>query len=108
MTQSLELWQAEWCPSSHRVRQRLTELSLTFTAYQVPARREARGDLMNLTGHDTIPLLRADGEIIADSERILAYLDDHYPDPAGSVDHRARAREIEQLERKEAASCAAP
>ena len=28
----LELWQTEWCPSSHRVRQRLTELGLTYTA----------------------------------------------------------------------------
>jgi glutaredoxin len=33
----LELWQAEWCPYSHRVRQRLTELGLDFVAHQVAA-----------------------------------------------------------------------
>ena len=26
---NLELWQTEWCPASHRVRQRLTELPAT-------------------------------------------------------------------------------
>ena len=33
---TLELWQTEWCPASHRVRQRLTELGLTYLAHQVP------------------------------------------------------------------------
>jgi glutaredoxin len=33
----VELFQAEWCPYSHRVRQRLTELGLDFTARQVAA-----------------------------------------------------------------------
>ena len=33
---TLELWQTEWCPASHRVRQRLTELGLTYIARQVP------------------------------------------------------------------------
>ena len=32
---TLELWQTEWCPASHRVRQRLTELGLTYTVHQV-------------------------------------------------------------------------
>lgn len=41
----LELWQAEWCPSSRRVRQRLTELELPFRALQVPAERAERDEL---------------------------------------------------------------
>jgi len=35
----LELYQAEWCPSSRRVRQRLTELGLDHVSRQVPAQR---------------------------------------------------------------------
>ena len=44
MSPTLDLWQTEWCPASHRVRQRLTELGLTYTAHQVPVKRDDRGD----------------------------------------------------------------
>jgi hypothetical protein len=33
MRDVLELWQTEWCPASHRVRQRLTELGLTYVVH---------------------------------------------------------------------------
>ena len=33
----LELYQAEWCPNSSRVRERFTELGFSFIARQVPA-----------------------------------------------------------------------
>ena len=39
---NLELWQTEWCPASHRVRQRLTELGLAYVVRQVPVEREDR------------------------------------------------------------------
>ena len=39
MTPNLELWQTEWCPASHRVRQRLTELGLSYLARPVPVAR---------------------------------------------------------------------
>jgi len=42
---TVELWQTEWCPASHRVRQRLTELGLTFTVHQVPAEPDERSEL---------------------------------------------------------------
>ena len=38
----LELWQAEWCPYSHRVRLRLTELELDWVARTVPLDRAQR------------------------------------------------------------------
>ena len=41
----LELWQTEWCPASHRVRQRLTELGLTYIVHQVPVDARARAEL---------------------------------------------------------------
>jgi len=39
---TLEPWQTEWCPASHRARQGLTELAVTYTARQVPVQRDAR------------------------------------------------------------------
>jgi glutathione S-transferase len=95
MNQALELWQTEWCPSSHRVRQRLTELGLTFTAHQVPAQHEARRELIHVSGHDTIPVLRSGGDIVTGSDAILTYLDDRYPEPEGAAEHQARAAEFE-------------
>ena len=38
----MELYQAEWCPYSSRVRQRFTELGVSFVARQVPADRADR------------------------------------------------------------------
>ena len=53
MLNNLELWQTEWCPASHRVRQRLTELGLTYTVHQVPVERDARAQLEHATGRRT-------------------------------------------------------
>src|SRR6266545_6461943 len=44
----LELYQAEWCPYSHRARQRLTELGVEFVARQVEADPDERRALGRL------------------------------------------------------------
>src|SRR5207248_6271171 len=72
----LELYQAEWCPASSRVRQRLTELGVDFVARQVPAERADRGALRRLTGGESIPVLvLADGSTMRGEDDIGAYLD---------------------------------
>ena len=89
----LTLFQAEWCPKSHRVRQRLTELGLPFVAMQVEPRPEARDELREASGDDSIPvLLTEEGEAIGDVERILEWLDEHYAEPPTARGHRAQAR----------------
>jgi glutathione S-transferase len=72
---TLELWQTEWCPASHRVRQRLTELGLTCTVHQVPVERDARAQLEHATGRRAIPTLVAAENVIDGEPAILAYLD---------------------------------
>jgi hypothetical protein len=47
----LTLYQAEWCPYSSAVRERLTELGIDFVAKQVAPRQEER------EGEHEIPLL---------------------------------------------------
>jgi glutathione S-transferase len=89
----LTLYQAEWCPKSHRVRQRLTELGLPFVAMQVEPRPEDRDELREASGDDSIPvLLTEDGEAIGEAVAIIAWLDEHYAEPDTARGHRAQAR----------------
>ncbi len=59
------LYQAEWCPYSSRVRQRFTELGVSFAAVPVPAERADREEMRRKVGTDEIPaLLLEDGNAI--------------------------------------------
>jgi glutathione S-transferase len=98
MSRSLELWQTEWCPSSHRVRQRLTELGLSFTARQVPVERDARSELRLATGAETIPVLVAHDEVACGEEAILTYLDERFSEPPDAASQRERAVKTRQKE----------
>lgn len=65
----LELYQAEWCPYSSAVRERLTELGIDFVARQVAPRREER------EGQHEIPLLvTEDGERFEGTDAVFEYL----------------------------------
>ncbi|HTP19534.1 MAG TPA: glutathione S-transferase N-terminal domain-containing protein [Solirubrobacteraceae bacterium] len=90
-----ELYQAEWCPHSRRVRQRFTELGVSFVARPVPADRADREELRRKTGSDQIPaLLLEDGSAITgDAGDIIAYLDRRHSDRADAQKHRDLAKE---------------
>ena len=98
MPTDLQLWQAEWCPASHRVRQRLTELGVSYLARPVPVAREDRAELEHATGQRSIPVLVAGGQIIAGEQAILAYLDTHYHEPHNASEQRAKAATIKRKE----------
>ncbi len=88
----IELYQAEWCPYSSRVRQRLTELGVSFVARQVPAEPADREELRRKTGSDEIPALIDDGEVIGgDADALIAYLDRTYRERADAEAHRRQA-----------------
>ena len=66
----ITLYQAEWCPHSAKVRERLTELGVDFVARQVAPRPEQRGDV------DSIPTLELeDGTRISGEDEILEHLE---------------------------------
>jgi glutathione S-transferase len=90
-----ELYQAEWCPHSHRVRQRFTELGVSFIARPVPAERADREELRRKTGSDDIPaLLLEDGTAInRDADEIIAYLNEHYSERSDAEQHRGLAEQ---------------
>lgn len=89
-----QLYQAEWCPYSSRVRQRFTELGVSFVARQVPADPADREELRRKTGSDEIPaLLMEDGTAISgDADEIIASLEERYSERADARNHRERAR----------------
>jgi glutathione S-transferase len=95
---TLELWQTEWCPASHRVRQRLTELGLTYTTRQVPVQRDGRAELQRATGASEIPVLIAHGTPVCGEQAILAYLDEHFIEPPDAAEQRSKAARAERKE----------
>jgi glutaredoxin len=89
----VELYQAEWCPHSHKVRQRLTEIGADFVARQVAADPDDRDALERATGSREIPVLVTDdGRRLSGEEEILPYLDG-FDDRPDADAHRARSRE---------------
>ena len=89
----MELYQAEWCPHSHKVRQRLTELGLDLTVRQVPAEPDEREEMQAKTGTNEIPVLVTDdGDSLRGEDEILAYLDEHHDERDDAEHHRAKAQ----------------
>ncbi len=89
----LELYQAEWCPYSHDVRERLTELGVDVVVRQVAAKRDDRHAMREATGEDEIPtLLTEDGRAIRGDDAILAYLDRRFEETRDASRHQAQER----------------
>jgi glutaredoxin 3 len=88
----IKLYQAEWCPFSHRIRAKLTELGIDYEAVNVSASAEKRAELKEITGNSTIPAL-ADGEkVFSDSSKILSYLGEEYE--SGPEELKLHKREL--------------
>jgi glutathione S-transferase len=89
----MELYQAEWCPHSHKVRQKLTELRLDFCARQVAADPGERTQMQQHVGTNEIPVLVPDdGEPLCGEDDILAYLS-RFDDAPDAEAHREKAHE---------------
>jgi len=85
----MRLYQAEWCPFSHRVRAKLTELGIDYELVNVPASSKKRGDLEKVAGTTAIPVLVDEVRIISDSNAAISYLEKKYgADPDELEVHR--------------------
>ena len=90
----MELYQAEWCPHSHKVRQRLTELGLDVTLRQVPAQPDERDELQRVAGTNEIPVLVTDDrQTLRGEDEILDYLDEEFDERDDAERHREKAQE---------------
>ncbi len=84
----LELYQAEGCPHSKQVREKLTDLGVSYVVHN-PRRAGSDGEVLNgwtkqamidLGGEDAIPFLvdTHREESVYESDDIVDYLDRHY------------------------------
>jgi glutaredoxin len=87
----IELYQAEWCPHSRKVRQRMTELGVDFIARQVEAEPDDREAMKDRTGENETPVLLVDDNVISGEEKILGYLDEHFDERSDAEAHREKA-----------------
>jgi glutaredoxin 3 len=85
----IKLYQAEWCPYCHRVRQVLTELGLTYLTVNVAADRDGRAELLAIAGQDGVPVLVDGDKVYGDSDEIIEYLRVTYPRPDDADEHAA-------------------
>jgi glutathione S-transferase len=85
----LELYQAEGCPHSRKVRDKLTELGLSYVTHNPRLPGDMGGDVCNqqtydemreIGGQDQIPFLvdTQREENLYGSDDIVEYLDTHY------------------------------
>ncbi len=88
----IEVYQAEWCPHSRVIRQRLTELGVDYIARQVAPDVEERDALREATGCSTIPVVvLEDGTVLGGrDEEILAGLDERFEEGPHAEGHRTQ------------------
>ena len=105
----LELWQTEWCPASHRVREHLTELGVDYLTRQVPVERDARTALRDATGADVIPaLILEDGSALVGEDAIEPYLNRRVAEPPGAEEHRLKAARARRRYLEKECECLQP
>jgi glutathione S-transferase len=74
----MRLYQFESCPYCSEVRQKLSDLLLTYVAVSVPRDRGRRKEVMEVSGQPSVPVL-VDGDVVlSDEDEIVAYLDKTY------------------------------
>ena len=89
----IQLYQAEWCPFSHMVRAKLTELGVPYEAINVRAEGDERTKIKELTGDVTTPVM-VDGEkVLSDSSEIISHLERNYS-PEEPEDARVQLEEL--------------
>ena len=90
----LILWQAEWCPHSRKVRERLTELGVDFVARQVEPEPEDRDEMRRELGTDEIPVLvDEDAALHCGEDDAIAWLDARCGPSEHERAHRLKLRE---------------
>ncbi len=77
----IQVFQAEWCPYSAMLRERLTELGVDYVSRQVAPTPPERDGLREATGQDRIPaVVLEDGEVLAGpTEEIIAAVEERFP-----------------------------
>jgi glutaredoxin/uncharacterized protein (DUF302 family) len=88
----LKLYQVEWCPACHRVRQVMTELGISYELVNVSADRDERDDVVAVSGQDTVPVLVEDDTVLVHAEAIIDHLRATRAARPDTAEHVSRGR----------------
>jgi glutathione S-transferase len=89
MSAVIRLYRAEWSTNCERVGLALAHKRLE--AESVLISYEDRSPVEAVSGQGLVPVIEADGEVVADSTRIIRWLEEHRPEPPMfPTDQRAR------------------
>ncbi|MDF0677047.1 MAG: glutathione S-transferase N-terminal domain-containing protein [Nitrospira sp.] len=81
----MTLFHVDWCPDCQEVRQKLTDLGLTYEAVVVPDSRRMRTQVYEVSGQYYVPVLKDGDLVLTETDDILAYLNERYgADRAGA------------------------
>jgi glutathione S-transferase len=77
---ALTLYQLDGCPYCEKVAERLDELDMDYDSEWVEALHSERNEVKRVSGQRAVPVLVNDehGVTMAESDRILEYLDRSY------------------------------
>lgn len=74
----MELYEIDMCPYCDKVRKKLESLDLEYESVSVPKPHSERDTVHELSGQRSVPVLVDGDEVIADSSRIVDYLEENY------------------------------
>jgi glutaredoxin len=86
----MRLYQLEWCPECHTVRQVVTELGLSCDLVNVAADREQRPDVVTASSQSGVPVLEDGTDVFVGAHDILEHVRATYPLPADAGEHARR------------------
>jgi glutathione S-transferase len=89
----IRLWRAPWSTNVERVALALAHKGLDVESALIDY--DDRSPVVAVSGQGLVPVIEDDGEVVADSARILAYLERRYPEPPLFPRDRSRRAELE-------------
>jgi glutathione S-transferase len=75
---ALTLYHVDWCPDCEVVRDKLSELDVTYTGIIVPDIRPMRKQVHEVSGQYYVPVLTDGDVVLTETRDILAHLDQRY------------------------------
>ena len=75
---ALTFYHVRWCPDCAVVRDRLSELNLSYEDVVVPDFRPLRKQVYEVSGQYYVPVLKDGDTVLTETHDILAHLQAHY------------------------------
>jgi glutathione S-transferase len=75
---ALTLYHVRWCPDCAVVRDRLSELNVSYDEVVVPDFRPMRTQVYEVSGQYYVPVLKDGDKVLTETHDILAHLETHY------------------------------